>query len=546
MTTGRGQRARDGTAARAGGARPGEGRSAGPGTALLLAVLAAAGLAWPVGASAQSVPGDYVRQFFGAVHMGPDEMPWAETLGAAWSRNGISWPNHEPEPGRYDFAAADSLVQAARRRSVRLMPVLSNVPPWASTAPEGTPNAKHHPFGEEHVDRWRAYVDSVVSRYPDVEYFEVWNEPNIDWFLATDRNHRLYVERILEPAAEVIHAHGRKVVAPSYTLEWPKDRWPPSERPARSQRNLADAIEDVDRWLGYRDAWRHIDVLSVHYSKGDARPEGVPSGDVLMPFYDHVYENWIEPGRLEGVWNTEEGLTATEAGTAGFVALEPWERPPYGQWVARYTLPLLHWAIRHGWDEPQQYKVFWYHITTSGGSGTLSPTNLLTREPAGEEAAAVERGSGGLRLSETGRALRVVTGLFEGADRVGVFGGDVRVGLGLSPEDPDAPNRFPAYEFTSYAFRVDDDLLVAAWVDLPGMTLPGPGVPGVEVEVTGPGTAGGGPAAYEARRVDYLTGETVPVGRVETDGGTLRLELARTGDPVLFLRLERLDAAVGK
>lgn len=519
--------------------------SSGRGAAGRLRVLAAAiaaltvvALAAP--AAAQSVPGEHVRSFFGAVHMGAEEMVWADSLGLTWSRNGISWSAHEPERGRFDFTAADSLVGAARRRSVRLMPVLSNVPTWASTAPEGGANARHHPFGEEEVDRWRAYVDSVVSRYPEVEYFEIWNEPNIDWFLAAGPNHRVYVERILAPAAEVIHEHGRKVVAPSYTLEWPKDRWPPSERPARSQRNLADAIEDVDRWLHYRDAWRHVDVLSVHYSKGDARPIGVPSGDDLMPFYDHVYESWIEPGKLEGVWNTEAGLTATEAGNAGFVALEPWERPPYGQWVARYTLPLLHWAIRHDWAHVHQYKVFWYHITTTGGGGTLGPTDLLARRHG---SASTEDGApddGKLQPSETGRALRVVTGLFEGADRVGVFGGDVRVGLGLSPEDPDAPNRFPPYEFRSYAFRVDDALLVAAWIDLSGMALPGPDVLGVEVEVADAGGLAIEPAtAVRARRIDYLTGEDRPVEAIRWTGdGTLRLELAREGDPVLFVRVE--------
>lgn len=494
---------------------------------LLPAVFAFTG---PSVAGAQTVSGEHVRQFLGAVHLGADEMQWADSVGAAWSRQGVQWGRHEPDPGALEFETADSLMAAAHRHGVRVMPVLSYAPEWASTAPAEHPNSKHFPPRSEAVDRWKAYVETVVERYPEVEYFEIWNEPNIDWFLVTDENYRVYVERILIPAAEVIHAHGRKVVAPSYTLEWPMDVWPPGERPSRHQRNLSSVIRDVDRWLSYRDAWRHIDVLSVHYAKGDARPDGIAFGDVLLPFFDHVYEKWIATGRIEGIWNTEEGLTATEAGNAGFVALEPWERKPYAQWVPRYVLPFLHWAIRHDWDARHDYKLFWYHIADHRRPrGVLDPTNLLEPSP--------DRPSG-VRPSATGRALATAASLFAGADRVGAFAGDVSAGFGIHAPDPGAANYFPPYEFRTWAFTVDDDLLIAAWIDLPGTALAPESDTGIDVRVDGwaDGVAVG---AVNAERIHYVTGETVPVGAVSRTGdGSLRLRVRPTGSPVLYLRLE--------
>ena len=489
------------------------------GLAVVLTVLTVSGLA------AQSVPADYVRSFFGAVHVDAERMRFAGPAGATWSRLGVQWPRHEPERDVYTFEDYDRTVAAARRHGVRLLPVLAQTPEWASGAPAGAAMRHRYPAAESELDEWREYVATVVDRYPDVEYWEIWNEPNIDWFLRADANHREYVDRILIPAAEVIHAHGRKVVAPSYTLEWPLDVWPLKERPARHSYNVASAIRDVDRWLAYHDAWRHIDILSVHYSKGDTEKPMLPFGENMMPFYDHVHERWIATGRLDGIWNTEEGLTAEEAGNAGFVALEPWEKEPYAQWVARYFVPVLHWAIGHDWTAPDRYKVFWYHMKHGpSGKGALTPTNLLER--VGEE----------VRLSETGRAMGTLARLLtEGRSRVGLYDGPVEVGLGLFPTDTAAANYFAPYRFRSYAFRLDDDVLVAAWLDLPGIELVDPTVSTIEAAVHGL-------AQTEDLRVSvvhYVDGTEMPVTDLAwAADGTLRIFVPRIADPVLYLKVE--------
>lgn len=475
-------------------------------------------------ASAQEVPAEYVQHFFGVCHMGAEEMHYADSLNVHWSRKGLSWSTNEPRLGEYDFSSSDRLVNSVYKKNGNLLGILSNVPIWASTAPENSViNPKHYPFKTKYQSRWKQYVEKVVERYPEIDYFEIWNEPNIDWFLNTEKNHEFYVEHILKPAAEVIHKHGKKVVAPSFTLEWPMDSWPANERPSPYQRDLPSAIKDIDRWLSEQNAWEAIDILSIHYSKGDVDPIQMSEADNMMPFYDHIFNNWIAEGKIEGIWNTESGLTAVEAGTAGFVSMEPWERAPYGQWVPRYMLPVLHWAIENDWLQRDQYKVFWYHMVNRDNprAGTLGPTNLLAKK--NEE----------IVLSETGKALKTLTDQFVEYEEVGMFDGEVHTGFGLRSNNR-APNYFAPYIFQNYTFTLDNELFIAVWLDLPGIEEAKPDQPGIDVIIKGLQKN----SDISIERIDYLGRETEYVTDYSWKDNELRINVSRIDDPILYLKIK--------
>ena len=208
------------------------------------------------------------------------------------------------------------------------------------------------------------------------------------------------------------------------------------------------------------------------------------------------------------------------------MALEPWERPPYAQWVPRYTLPILDWALQSDWRSRDQYKVFWYHIAQKdpGDQGMLRRTNLL--RPAADSH----------RVSRVGQALKTVSSLVTSADSVGRYGGRVTVGFGLD-DNPEAANHFPPIRFDTYAFRLDDRILVAAWLDRPGIEFGGAGQGGVEVRVEGlnPGQS------YRVNAVHYVTGTRSTVATETAAGGTLRLDVPRTGEPILYLVLRPAD-----
>jgi hypothetical protein len=454
------------------------------------------------------VPSEYVEHFVGACH-GGDLLEHFRDCGARWKRGGPGWHTVEPEPGEYDFSAWDELLADADEHGVEVMPVLAYTPEWASTAPDDATEPHHYPPSEDAVEHWRAFVEAFVDRYPDITHVEVWNEPNLRKFLRVDeeRRHEMYVDRILEPAAEVLHDAGVKVAAPSVTTEaW---GW-----------SVEENVDRTETWLSYEDAHEHVDYLSVHYTKGDTEKLEVDGAGNLQPYLEWVHEEYVSTGKLDGIWNTEEGFTAVEAGDQGFVALEPWERPPYPQWVPKYLLPWIHWGIECGWDDRDDYKLFWYRMGTETHAGTLDPCNLLDER------------EDGLVPSERGETLRTLVDLFTDADRVDTFDGDVTVGFGLYPAGESEFTLSP-HEFTSYAFTLDGDLFVATWLDLPGIDLTDPDHSTIQATVTGldPSTD------PDVSVVDYRTGESEPVEGHEWDGDELRLSLPRTGDPVRYTRV---------
>lgn len=469
--------------------------------------------------SRTGVPSDYVANFFGAC--GSPDHDLVREAGARWKRKDSGWETHEVDRGTYDFSDWDERVESAAENGVTMLPILNYTARWASTAPEepaGVSERHHYPPTEEYVDDWQEYVRTFAERYPDIEYFEVWNEPNLDHFLHTgDRpNHEVYVDRLLKPAAEVLHELDRKVVAPSFTTEWPADPWPDDERPSKVKWNVSANADAIDTWLSYRDAWADVDILSVHYTKGDAKKHMLPYADDMMPFYQHVYDNYIATGKLDGIWNTEAGFTATQAGDGSpFIALEPWEREPYPQWVARYTIPIIHWGLEHNWDFRDKYKLFWYRMGTTDNA--LKPGMLA------------EQTDDGLAVSDTGRALRTTADLLTDAETVDTYPGSVEVGFGIFDR---SPQRTAPYHFPNYAFSLDDRLFVAAWLDLPGLET----VDDTELPIQAV-VEGFREQSVDVRVFDYLTGESTPVERHEWVDDRLHISLPRTGDPICYFEV---------
>lgn len=90
-------------------------------------------------------------------------------LGCRWIRTDFDWAQTEPTPGRWEFRHLDRLCAAAQKEHVNILPILDYDVPWAAPA-------------WKNLDRWKHYVRTVVSRYPQLSYWEVWNEPNLPHF----------------------------------------------------------------------------------------------------------------------------------------------------------------------------------------------------------------------------------------------------------------------------------------------------------------------------------------------------------------------------
>ncbi|MFO7851195.1 MAG: hypothetical protein ACQERS_03310 [Bacteroidota bacterium] len=460
------------------------------------------------------VPADYVRNFFGAAHLKTEYHPYAASTGVTWSRVGTRWDRQELEKDEYDFSTYDELVESARSYGIKVLPLLAYTAPWASSVRPGHEDSHRYPPAENMIKEWQQYIEEVVKRYPDIEYFEVWNEPNIDWFLRADENYKVYVDKILVPAAEVIHNYGRKVVGLSFTTEWPLDSWPAKSRPRKHAENVSSNIKDIDRWLSYHDAWKYIDILAVHYPHGDVEKPSEPYAENMMPFFDHVYKRWIETGMIQGIWNTEAGFAGVEAGMQGFVALDPWEQPPLEQWVARYVIPPLHWSIEHNWHFRDQYKLFWYHMSVGD-----HPRDMLTR--AGEK----------IIPSSRGQALHTISSMFTGGDTVSICRREINTGFGIFSDDTTAINYFAPYKFRNYAFTIDENIVVAVWANLPGKKAFGK-----NMQVTVEGMEG---KPYRVYTIHYINGEKSEVGNFKfRDDGNMYIEIPPTDEPIIYIVIE--------
>ena len=104
------------------------------------------------------------------------------TLGASTVRFGVSWRKMQKSPDvPPDFSQFDAIVAEAEANGLRILPILYWPPKWAQPI-------------YEHLDKYAAFIEAVVSRYG--EHFpaiEIWNEENLKGFWGEDPNPTNYV-----------------------------------------------------------------------------------------------------------------------------------------------------------------------------------------------------------------------------------------------------------------------------------------------------------------------------------------------------------------
>ena len=84
----------------------------------------------------------------------------------------LPWRDVNPEPGQFNWAEADALVQAARQRGLNMVLRLDMPPAWAT---KNDPNGL--PFN---LSAYADFVTAVASRYRGyILGYIIWNEPNL-------------------------------------------------------------------------------------------------------------------------------------------------------------------------------------------------------------------------------------------------------------------------------------------------------------------------------------------------------------------------------
>lgn len=348
---------------------------------LLWAVLAVLANAPSVARASSNVT---LRDFSGAVYLSSAEID--RQLGIGWTRQDFSWGAIEPERGKWDWAKYDRVVEDAHAQSVEVLPVLDFTAPWAAKT------AGERFYAPQRVEDWEDYVYHVVARYSqppfNLRYFQVWNEPTREAGFWKGADHE-FVDQIYLPAAKIIRSHKCYVVFGG---------WPMNGGLAR--------FNDV---LTYHDAWKFTDIVDVHYY-GNAG-------------WQPLYDRWVKTGQCKGIWQTEVGFVGDFS------------------YLPSLYLWSLHWALQSGWNDPDQYKVFWYAI---GGTGANADRCLTTLDSSGKTV-----------LTEQGRRLAVIN------DVLG--GGALSLFDQFSSVPPIAPSTIETRPM-ALGFRVGDHRVVIAFL----------------------------------------------------------------------------------
>lgn len=103
--------------------------------------------------------------------------------------------NPEPSPGVYDWSSLDRRINLIRRTGGVPVITLCCAPDWMKGGDQGTTNwgkITKAPL-EAHFNDFAHLAKNITTRYPDIEYYQVWNELKGFWDPERDRwNYEAY------------------------------------------------------------------------------------------------------------------------------------------------------------------------------------------------------------------------------------------------------------------------------------------------------------------------------------------------------------------
>lgn len=141
----------------------------------------------PYGINAHAPTGTNLTQLF-------DKL---QAAGIGWVRIDFNWFVIEPSQDVFSWGIYDSIASAAAARNLRIFATISYSPQWATSGPvqTGVP---------DNAADWYDVCYRAAVRYPAIEHWGLWNEPNLTQFWAGTRQQ--YIDLILKNGADAIHA----------------------------------------------------------------------------------------------------------------------------------------------------------------------------------------------------------------------------------------------------------------------------------------------------------------------------------------------------
>lgn len=124
-----------------------------------------------------------------------------QALGLKWVRLALHWMLIEPEAGQLKLDGTDNMMALVQGAGLRSIVYVVGSPRFASSAPAGAAYADKYPPADPLVYAQR--MKALARRYPMVDVWQVWNEPNIPGFWQPKIDPEGYA-RMLQPAVAAL------------------------------------------------------------------------------------------------------------------------------------------------------------------------------------------------------------------------------------------------------------------------------------------------------------------------------------------------------
>lgn len=129
------------------------------------------------------------------------QMQRFHALGLEWVRVDLHWDRHEPSEGRYRLGELDGVVDSLKQEQLKSVFYLVGSAPHATSAPSGSPTPDQYPPKQAQVFAERMAM--LARRYPSIDAWQVWNEPNLPSFWRPHEDAEAY-GRLLQQSTQAL------------------------------------------------------------------------------------------------------------------------------------------------------------------------------------------------------------------------------------------------------------------------------------------------------------------------------------------------------
>ncbi len=227
------------------------------------------------------------------IEMQRKQVKMLQALGLNWVRLGLHWMLMEPQEGRFNLDLIDATMALVKEAGLRNISYLVGTPRWASSVDKGD---KYEQYFDKFPPRdpvvYAQRLVMLAKRYPQVDVWQVWNEPNILGFWAP------------EPDPE---GYGRMLLASVQALRATMPGKPIAMAGMAYFSEMGSKGLMIEA-LGKLGAFKLNTVVAYHpYTATAEGSQGDPRDFVKRVQPAHL---WLRAAGVQQIWSTEWGWSS--------------------------------------------------------------------------------------------------------------------------------------------------------------------------------------------------------------------------------------------